>query len=482
MKRKIILIILLSIILYVISVIPVFASNSSVVGVPEYIADWGGEEYFFANGTAVTVEARTDGEAGAIVKWKENGIEKSQVMGTVSNIFGGMHDNATPVETSITINGGFVAWIHGGGLHKSYTTKTNIVMNGGQVGMIKGGGADQWVHPQADCGCTGTDRKWIDGDYENSPSQTIEANIIIKGGKIEKYNGNRGSVFGGGNGYANTKSANISILGGDLSNAIISGGGSNGNTDEASINISDGTVGVVQSINRGTMKSIEVSIIGGTIEKLYVAGEEADDVDGTITGNVNLDVTGNAKVEKMSLGKNAGTIVDSSTDNAVKAENIKVASGTVKELNGDMNKDVTLVYEVTIDDKVYLLEPGKTIKDIPEYDNIIKKDGYEFIGFKWNENNWDIDKEVTETIKLTSEFKKIEINVEEDKKDEVKEEQTETETEIEVEKEEANVIEEVDNKKDDTPKTGFEETQSMTFLMIAILFIGSIVFVKKLKR
>lgn len=413
MKRKSLLTLLLAVILCAIVAIPVFASDTSVVGVPEYIANWGGEEYFFANGAAITVEERTDGVEGALVKWNENGVEKSQVLGTVSNIFGGMHDNDTPVKTSITINGGYVNWIHGGGLHRSHTTSSNIVMNGGQVGMIKGGGADQWVPGSANCGCTGTDRTWIPGDYENSPSQTEEANITINGGKIEKISGASGTVFGGGNGYANTKSANITVAGGDLSNAVVSGGGSNGNTDEASITITAGTMDIVQSVNRGTMKSAKVTVTGGTIENLYVAAQNADDATGTITGTVEVDITGKADVKELALGKNGGTIVDSTTSTVVKPENITIAAGTVKELEGNIDSEVTIVYQVTIDEKVYLVKPGDTIKDIPEYKDIIKKDGYKFVEFKSSEGTWNEDEELKDDLKLTTVFDKEEEKTEE---------------------------------------------------------------------
>lgn len=500
MKRKILLTLLLSLILCAIIVMPVFASNASEVGVPEYFENWGGEEYFFANGAAITVEERTDGEQGALVKWKENGVEKSKLLGTVSNIFGGMHDNETPVETSITINGGYVNWIHGGGLHRSNTTTSNIVMNGGQVGMIKGGGADQWIPTSVNCGCTGTDKKWIPGDYENSPCQTEEANIAINGGKIEKISGAEGTVFGGGNGYANTNKANIIISGGNLSNANVIGGGSNGNTTKATITIKGGTVGVVQTVNRGIIDSAAVEVTGGEISKLYIAGEEASDVDGTITGTVKVDITGKADVKEMSAGKNAGAIVDIETSTVVKPENVTIVAGTVKVLNGIVSDDLKLVYEVTVDDKVYIIETGKTIKDISDYNDIIKKDGYEFVGFKWNDKIWNIDEIITDSIKLTSEFKKIETKVEdeeekEDNEQKEDEEQKDESNVTEDKKEESNITEEEkeeinnnqeekeekDNKKDETPKTGFKDTKSTTCI-IAFIALAGLVFIRKNKK
>lgn len=457
MKRKTLLILLISAILFAIIPIPVFAAEESVVGVPEYIADWGGEEYFFANGTAIIVEARTDGQQGALVKWKENGVEKSQLLGTVSNIFGGMHDNSIAVETSITINGGYVNWIHGGGLHKSNTISSKIVMNGGQVGHIKGGAADQWIPTSADCGCEPNERKWSEGDYENSPAQTGITNVIIKGGKIEKLSGEQGAVFGGGNGYANTDKANVNISGGDLSNAIVTAGGSHGNTTEANLNITGGTIKVVQTVNRGTIEEVSLKVTGGKITDLYIAGENAVDVTGEITGIVIAEVSGNAKVDKMQFGKNADKLVDVATSTVIKKENIKIASGTVKDASV-LGENVTILNKVTIDGKTYLVEEGKTIKDIPEYNNIIKKDGYTFVEFKYAQGKWNENDALVDGIELTTVFKENSVAVEPDKgNDEV------------VKPEE----------KDETPNTGMEDMTLTVFAVIALISLAGIALIKR---
>ena len=86
---------------------------------PEYNLEMGTEtkEVFLANGNAITVTADPDNAEGAIITW-EGG---SQKVTKAVTIFGGAHNDATELATtSITMNGGKVKNIFGGGLHKIY--------------------------------------------------------------------------------------------------------------------------------------------------------------------------------------------------------------------------------------------------------------------------------------------------------------------------------------------------------------------------
>lgn len=420
MKRKTLLMLFIVAIFSAIIAMPVKAVTipDCEVGVPVYVADIGGEEYFFANGAAVTVEARTDGEDGALVKWMEDGVEKSQVLGTVSNIFGGMHNNDTAVDSSITINGGYVNWIHGGGLHRSNTTTSTIVMNGGQVGHIKGGGADQWISGTCDCG----EGLWHDGDYENAPCQTGTATIMIEGGTIKRIQeGKEAAVFGGGNGYANTEDASIFISGGDLSTAFVIAGGSHGNTTTAMVYVDGGTVGSIQAVNRGTMEETTLIVAGGTVEKLYAAGATSDDITGEITGSAYVEVAGDAQVKSLEAGKNAGVVVDTATDTVVNAENIIVVPGTVEDTT---DIEYIELYQVQIDGFITLVVPGTTVKDIPEYEDLTTKDGYKFVGFKTIDGeDYNEDAEITGNIHIETVFEEIKNTSEEHPKEEEKDEE-----------------------------------------------------------
>lgn len=450
MKRKTLVMLFIIAIFSAIIAMPVKAVTipACEVGVPVYVEDIGGEEYFFANGAEIIVEARTDDQPGALVKWMEDGVEKSQVLGTISNIFGGMHDNDTEVESSITINGGYVNWIHGGGLHRSNTTSSTIVMNGGQVGHIKGGGADQWITGTCDCG----EGIWHDGDYENAPCQTGTATITINGGTIKRIQeGKEAAVFGGGNGYSNTEDASIFIYGGDLSGALVIAGGSNGNTTTAMVYIEGGTVDSVQSVNRGTMEEASLVVVGGTVENLYVAGANSEGVTGTISGSVSLEVSGDATVESLEAGKNGGVAVDTTTDTVVKAENIVVVPGTVEDA---VDVEFTEKYQVQIDGYIALVEPNTTIKDLAEYEALTEREGYKFLGFKTLDGKeFAEDTKIVENIHVETVFEKIEDNTEEEPKEE--------------------------EKKDEEPKMGAEISIITILGVIAVIALAGYVVSKK---
>lgn len=468
MKRKVLLTVLFVAILSVLLTIPVLAAEDSVVGVPEYITI-GSEEYFFANGAAITVEARTDGKEGALIKWTENGVEKSQTLGDIkganaTNIFGGMHNNNTAVTTSITINGGHVQWIHGGGLHKSNTTTSNIIMNGGTVKHIKGGAADIWV--PADCGCTAENKKWHDGDYEHSPAQTGTANVTINGGTVT------GEVYGGGNGYANTDTANVMINGGNLETAIVTGGGSNGHTNEAIVTVAGGTVGTVQGINRGTMENTGIVVTGGKVENVYAGGEEnpAADATGTITGEVAVGIAGKAEVTTLSLGLNGGKQLEDTT--IYNPDYILVQNGTVENAE-DLGDKIAILYNVIIDEDLYLVQEGYTIKDLENYNDIITKEGYEFKGFEIAENAmWDPSTPVTEDMHLIRIFEKIETPVEDNNEGKV---------------EDNGVVDNGENKEDnkdidESPKMGVESITLTIFAIVAVISLAGIVLIKKANK
>lgn len=98
---------------------------------------------FFANGTPVTVEARTDGQDGALIKW--DGGEKAVPADT--SVFGGSHESDEKLEsTNVTVNGGSLHNVFGGGLHKSSVGNSLVIINGGKfTGFIQGGGASSYT-------------------------------------------------------------------------------------------------------------------------------------------------------------------------------------------------------------------------------------------------------------------------------------------------------------------------------------------------
>ena len=316
-----------------------FVPNAFAQATTPELITIGGREIFLANGTPITIEERTDGEAGALVKWDGGEQLVSQEVG----IFGGKHNSTDKVDTSITMNGGTVRNIVGGGLHESYVGKATITVNGGKVRMaIYGGGYDGYVaynycetstneaHKHAPLGLTAADAA------TNSKVKVDEAEINLLGGDLDTV-----GVYGGGGGYSYTGSAVINT--GNFTGSLdwIIGGGSNGHTEVAVVNHEDGEAKWISGINRGSSKEVSITVDGGTVDTIYAAASPSQSLVGTvekaevnvISGTVGtvsagqkgaIDGTANATNEaateevEVSVNKNVQVVVE----NDVKTENV----------------------------------------------------------------------------------------------------------------------------------------------------------------
>lgn len=249
----------------------------------------GGKNVLVANGVAITVEKPTTEGKGATVKWDGGSVE---VPADVS-IFGGMHNSTEKVNTSITVNGGTVKNVFGGGLHISTVGTANIVVNGGKItSSIMGGGYEEF----ADC-TLGDFNKVTEADVMDSTTKVETAKITVNGGNLDGA-----MIFGGGGAHAYTGSASITLNGYEGKISYLVAGGSNGYTGTAEITLNDGKVGVLQSVNRGSMDSAAITIEGGQVENVYLAGEVDPSVTGTI-GEVTAEIIG-GEVTNVEVGQN----------------------------------------------------------------------------------------------------------------------------------------------------------------------------------
>lgn len=432
----------LSILLVAIAFILILAGSVNAASDP-YATTIDSKEFFFANGTPITIEERTDSNSGALIKW--NGGEKE--VGPKAYIFGGMHDEDEEVSTSITMNGGTVNAVMGGGLHLSNTKTSTVVINSGIINSVTGGGVGAGATMAKNCPCGGYYA--TPADLKDSVTKTGTTNVTVNGGNITLLYG------AGSSGYTRTEIANLKITGGTVE--YVTAGSSNGSTGTANLEITGGILSVVQSVNRGKLESANVEIIGGDITNLYIGGESDPSVTGEITKKITMEVSGNAKVKKLQTGTNAGVLIDTSTSEVVKAENIRIASGTVENRNLLMvNGGATILNKVTIDGVQYLVEESKTIKDIPEYKSITTKEGYNFIEFQWAQGKWNEEDELFDDLELTTIFEKIE---------------TTTGT--------ASGETPATEEKDDTPKTGSVDATTIICGVIAVMALVTILTVKK---
>lgn len=321
--------------LFTIAACTFFLPSVVLAKAPEYVAD---ESSVYANGTPITIEARTDGEEGALVKWDggEVAIPKA------TDVFAGAH-NGDVEEGSITMNGGSVYGIYGGGFHQGITKKTKIVINNGTVVTLMGGGMHSGITSCPDY------KETTLAESTNRDTAVLvvdEAEIIINGGKITD------AVWGGGQSYVYTGKVSITINNGVVSYAIASG--SNGYTGDASITVNGGEIDVVQGVNRGEMNTITTTINGGKINTIYAAGESTDSkVNGVVNGSITLKVL-DGEINEINAGTSGGPN-SPATDITTAEINAKFE----QKLGSDLDPETT---EITVNLMLISGNAGETIQ------------------------------------------------------------------------------------------------------------------------
>lgn len=341
---------------------------------------------FFANGTPVTVEARTDGHDGALIKW--DGGEKAVPADT--SVFGGSHASDEKLEsTNVTVNGGSLHNVFGGGLHKSSVGNSLVIINGGKfTGFIQGGGASSYT---ATCGHT-----QYAGDKDGATTVVDNAIVVINGGEIAK------DVFGGGEGISYTKKASVTVNKSFTGNIrYVTLGGSNGYTDDATALLKGGKIKVLQSVNRGFMETAEITVNGAEIENAYASAEGDNQKLGVNKKAVINIISG--KVKNVAPGQK-GT----PNENAADISEISYVEGTVVNEPTNFNEDkVTVNINLTLKSDEFAdtiqIPKGTTFTDdelqkiIDEINNELKEDKMKFEGFfkdKELKNKFDFSEEI----------------------------------------------------------------------------------------
>ena len=271
------------------------------------IAVFGGNTQLFANGIPITVTYDSDQNVNVVTC--EDGSSVTIPAG--SNVFGGSHNSSVTLDsTNVTVDGGKLRNVFGGGLHKSHVVNANVtIKNNSSLMGVHGGGASSFAH-DGEAGCEYSS-PWYSGDAKQSPCIVDNAVVIIESIDTSSYA--YGLIYGGGEGISYTGKATLTIKDGNLSNSYITAGGSNGYTGEAVLNIEGGNLGVVQSVNRGSMESAAINVSGENtvIKNLYIGGETGDSsVTGTISQSNVLIESGT--IENLAPGTNGGVEIQTS--------------------------------------------------------------------------------------------------------------------------------------------------------------------------
>lgn len=355
----------------------------------------------FANGTPITVEERTDGEAGALIKWE--GGELAVPANT--SVFGGSHDNATKVEsTSITVNGGTLYNIFGGGLHKSYVGTARVTVTGGTInGNIHGGGASSYAG-------TTCHQPWYAGDKENATTVVDEAIVTIKGGNLSSAT----DVFGAGEGISYTKKATLTITKEFTGNIrYATAGGSNGYTDDAKVFANGGKIKVLQAVNRGFIETSEMTVDGAEVEKAY-ASSEGDNQKLGVMQEAKL-IVKSGKVGYAAPGQkgNPGEIANDVSTIEYKEGTVT----TVEKFDADATTvTVTLMLIAEDEEQTIQIPKGTVFTDeelkamIEEINNELAADNLELVGFYLDEEltqEFDFSTPIEQDMELYMKLKAI---------------------------------------------------------------------------
>lgn len=366
---------------------------------PEYVPD---DYSFYANGTPITIEARTDGKEGALIKW--DGGEQNVAADT--SVFAGAHNSSEVVENaSITMNAGTIRNIIGGGEHKSIVKKVTITLNNGTVtGSIVGGGMRYGTNTHDDF----TEPKKSEMNSRDDAITIVdEATVTINGGTVEY------AVWGGGESYSYTGKSTVTINAGKFNYVIA--GGSNGYTGDASLGIYGGEIEIVQGVNRGEMDSVSFIVNGGKINKLYAGGEPDVGVTGIINDSIDLKIV-DGEIATISAGTSGGQ--DSLATDLIKAE---INSKFEDKIGQDFNEDATTV-TVTLmliagDEEQPIQIPKGTVFTeeelnamIEEINNELAADNLELVGFYLDEEltqEFDFSTPIEQDMELYMKLKAI---------------------------------------------------------------------------
>lgn len=367
---------------------------------PEYVP---GDYSFYANGTPITIEARTDGQKGALIKW--DGGEQNVAADT--SVFAGAHNSSEVVENaSITMNAGTIRNIIGGGEHKSIVKKVTITLNNGTVtGSIVGGGMRYGTNTHDDF----TEPKKSEMNSRDDAITIVdEAIITINAGTIGD------SVFGGGESYSYTGKATVTINSSFTGKiGYVTAGGSNGYTGEGIVYANGGKIKVLQAVNRGFMKTSELTVDGAEVEKAY-ASAEGD--------NQELGVTDSAKLVVISgkVGYAAPGQKGNPGQKANEISTIVYNDGTVTTVE-DFDEDATTVTVnlmlIAGDEEQTIQIPKGTVFTeeelkamVEEINNELAADNLELVGFYLDEKltqEFDFSTPIEQDMELYMKLKAI---------------------------------------------------------------------------
>jgi len=217
---------------------------------------------------------------------------KSSGTNNFSAIYGG---GAGGPAGSVTINGGMIGSVYGGGNNTFVNDNTSVTINGGTVGTVYGGG-------------TGSNG-YITGN----------TSVTVNGGTIT------GTVYGGGRTSSGSVTGNTSVtINGGTITGTVYGGGSSAASASATVTVTGGTINYVRGggTSSTVAGAITTVVTGGTVNNSIYGNNVSGGASGTV-------YVISALESKVAAGQYASKIViDDATLKTVAGETITPAAGT----------------------------------------------------------------------------------------------------------------------------------------------------------
>lgn len=355
-----------------------FVPNVHAASDPVYYENFANnKEIFLANGTPITIEERTDSVEGALITW-EGG--QQLVTGEVG-VFGGYHNNETDeVNTSITMNGGTVRNIIGGGLHASKVVNAEITLNGGTIKVaIYGGGYDGYVWGGEHCTCSSA---------TNAAVPSEQSNVRVENVVIEVNGGSVTYVMGGGGGYNYVGATSVTINDLEAKANYVVAAGTNGYTGTADLTINGGEIETVKGAMRGTTEEVEILITDGKVDQVYAAAPAGSDSENATVNSTTVMITG-GEIAAVATGTSGAN--NAAADDAVLVYDEEVLDESAIANGGFQEDNLTTTITLTIDamgeqmetevPKGYIFSDEEIEELNAEIEAIVRDTEFEFKGF-----------------------------------------------------------------------------------------------------
>ncbi len=359
---------------------------------------------FYANGTEITIEEDVSGKA--IIKW----LGGSQIVPPSTTVFGGGGPGSNYDSSKITMNGGNVFCVVGGGLSKEESNvaivgNANIVVNGGTVsGNVVGGGYLYSSVNTSNITINGGNIEailgggfatiMIDGqiynsgteaEAQNSGTRVNDVSITVNDVSMPPDEFSSGVIYGGGHGPAYVGNTVLTINGGSMKKGYITAGGSEGYVENAEVNIAGGDMYLYQSLNKGTVGNVTTIMTGGSIEKFFVGGESGDP---SVTGAINqceIFLVGGEITTQLSAGINnaAPLTLDNTQYKLVEIEDINITNDRVPP-----EQKTQVIYSLILNPTELVLREGEN--GVIDADLITEPIGYDYLligDIDWQSNS-----------------------------------------------------------------------------------------------